>query len=218
MYDDAKGAFMRWLTYHTLSCCVLIVAIGRCPVAIGADDAHPTKELLGKRCGFLSMATVMGTLHVPVDYRILESAIPDHPEGSSLQELAVAATQLGLACEKVRVPDALPRIVTGRTCAILPIQSPQGEKHFVVLVATEPTRLAIVDYPNGLFFVEESTLRSKRGWDGNALLIAKNPADVAAMMKSPMGVWFWLVIAGVSTTSAGVLVFRHWRRQHAAPT
>lgn len=206
---------MRSWKTRTLSGLLLIATIGQCLVAIRAEDAHPTKEVLGKRCGFLSMATVMGALHLPVDYRVLESAIPDHPNGSSLQELAEAATKLGLASDAVHVPGTLPRVVTGRTCAILPTQTSQGEKHFVVLVATEPARLAIVDYPNGLFFVEESTLRSKHGWDGNVLLIARTQADVAAMTKAPMGVWFGMVVAGVSATCGGVLVFRHWRRRHA---
>ena len=189
----------------------IIVWLTWSAVALGDNPQKPQTSPFGKRCGFLCMATVCGALGEPLKYQELAQRLPDSDTGSSFDELSQASLAIGFSSRSVRYSGALPDLVPGETCAILPIRGRTGEAHFVVVVNSSQGIASVVDFPNGMIRLTDQSLRKDYAWDGTALLIAKSSQQLDRLTHPPSRIWLWT--AGSGLCFAVVLLSHLFRKR-----
>jgi hypothetical protein len=126
--------------------------ISRVPRSWLAPEVLQTAEL---DCGPAALKSVLDGLGVPTRYDRLLQASPVGVEGASVDALEQTARDLGLHAEQLLIP---PDHLLSRAAPLLPaivvLQMPDGNKHFVVAWRLGGRKLQVMDPATGGGWVE----------------------------------------------------------------
>lgn len=154
-------------------------------------------------CGVNSLYVAARLRGVDVAYEDLVERVPRTEHGSSLADVANAASALGLQGRTVKgAPDALRTLSYPVIAHLQSAESATG--HFVVILDEEDGRLLVVDGTTAdMRFVQREAFL--RDWTGYLVVFEPSPTLWATRVA--------LLVA----TAAGFPVFFWWRRRHTRP-
>jgi prepilin-type N-terminal cleavage/methylation domain-containing protein len=146
------------------------------PSDLPSDDIVP-------RCGQVALWTCLAAMSDHMSLGQIEEVLPVTKDGVSLFELQLTAQRLGFRTAALQWNDQLPATLA-QAPAILPIRHPLGGPHFVAVIERREDRVLVVDFPDRGAWTTESVLRTRAGWNGFALHVARSDRDLAALSSS----------------------------------
>ncbi len=173
---------------NLLLVCLLVVSTGGITVAADENSQEPTRstpiksQKSGPYCGLNCLYTAMKLTNREVDFRKLVKPeyIGSH-KGSSLAELKKAAEDNGLYAVSVgkltsRVLQSCPHPVI---LHVKPGTTSKIYDHYELFLGTNSGQARLFDPPNPISLVPFRELIPR--WDGNGLIVAAEPIDLAAI-------------------------------------
>lgn len=170
---------------------------------LGASLGSPNVGV--NRCGPHALFLCAAATGRPITGEQLEVALPSTGKESSLEELRLAAEELGFAAEGVRWRSRMPAFQPGRTAAIIPVANGDGRRHFVAVVESRGRDVRIIDFPNPPRWVVESDLRARAGWDGTALVIGEDLDAVEEIARVESAGPLWTAVAAAVLFAIGLV-------------
>jgi len=161
-------------------------------------------------CGPISLALAAEMAGVKADVQHIANWVSLSKKGTSLADLAAAASKLGLRAEgfELRSPDQLVRLgKTSRAIALL-FQEESEEGHFCVVWPADKTGLWVAEYPKPVRRVLPMDLRGKMDL---RVLVIRRPGDPGPFAGLALGYWLFPA-AFLSSVLLSFLFFR-LRRQ-----
>ena len=113
-------------------------------------------------CGPAALKCVLEGFGIPVSYGRLREACQTEVDGTSIDTLDTATTQLGLEAEQVMVPeDHLLLDETQSLPAIVVVRTPNGSTHFVVVWRRWCRFIQVMDPSRGRLWIGDKGLRAE---------------------------------------------------------
>jgi len=137
------------------------------------------------RCGQVALWTCAASLGEDTTLSQIEALLPIEDGGVSLAQLEYTAKQLGLFARAIQWTSQLPEDFDSAP-AIIRVENPLLGPHFVAVVGRQQDHVLVIDFPRRGVWVTETDLREQGGWDGLALHIALNNAQLTCL-DSPSG-------------------------------
>lgn len=135
-------------------------------------------ETAGNRCGPYALFACFAATGIEADFDAVDGAFPDRSRPASLADIKLAAARFGLRAEGVRWR-AAPPVFDGGVAAIIPVDGPNGRRHFIALIQSRGDRVLVVNYPASPAWVPVTRLREEAAWDGTALVLARDELGLA---------------------------------------
>jgi ABC-type bacteriocin/lantibiotic exporter with double-glycine peptidase domain len=157
------------------------------------------------RCGPRSLTICGEALGVVESAARIETCLPPTGQPFSLKEIQQAARQLGLDTRAVQWTAAPADFTWGTAAAVLPIQRPGQSPHFVALLAVHGEAMTLLDDPHPPVVISATDLRTRWGWDGSALYIARDSAAWREVLpRSRTSGSLLLYVAGAGCLGVGL--------------
>ncbi len=131
----------------------------------------------GDRCGVYALSMAVASLGQRVDFGSLSVSITTTGTGATLSQLKQAAIDLGIPAEGYATEE-IPRIRRGSAAAIVRLQPPRHDWHFVTVAESTDRFVKIIDFPAEPFWISKETLKEDLRWDGNILILGDRRSGV----------------------------------------
>jgi len=166
------------------------------------------------RCGAHALTTCLRFIDIDAATAQVDALAGGRGDQTSLLDLQRAAEQLSAKTTALRWSRPIPGEALINAPAVLPIRFHNGLRHFVAAVDCQSGRYLTADFPHGWQWMTDKELRTKFGWDGTALHVARDPADIVALRTVGRSQPWWLAIGIVSALAGCALMLhpRSWRR------
>ncbi len=149
------------------------------------------------RCGARCLLVAARAIGRDTRLEEVDQLLPDFESHASVSELEAAAHQLGLVTSAMHWEMRLPTL--RNSVAILPIAGRDGARHFVVALKSDGEHVLLLDFPHEPGWLRTSELVSRWHWDGNAMHLAANSADLSELQPSSGRGWIrtWIVALAI---------------------
>ncbi len=164
---------MTFLLKRYLTVGLLWLSTG--PVTLADLERQVSGE---NQCGPFALHLCCHALAAGRAYSELQEVLPPTGEEYSLAELSMACTDLGLQSRGMRWTAGIPAFKPWTSAAIIPIAIPSGRFHYVVMLASTGDQVLVGDIPGQPVWISVTELRERWKWDGTALHIAKDEAEL----------------------------------------
>lgn len=158
------------------------------------------------RCGANALTSCLRFVGIDAKIGQVDGLAGERGDQTSLLDLQRAAGQLSAKTVSLRWSRAIPGNALSRAPAVVPIRFSTSLRHFVAIVDCQSGRYLTADFPHGWQWMPDEELRTKFGWDGTALHVARHPADIAALQSVGRGRTWWLLVALMALASGCVLL------------
>ena len=173
------------IVYRMMVCCFATLCIihGNARSVIAQAIAQPTatlNEAFRNYCGIYCVYLASRLQHLPVKFsELVDNRYVGSPQGSSLKELADAATNLGLENNPYTFT-TVDYIRSHSKRAILHVKSgPESIKadHWVLFVGEQTSELALIFDPSSMKLVSVPWLELVARWDRTALVFSEGTSS-----------------------------------------
>ncbi len=149
---------------------VVLVIVAICMDSTSRGDAYGFRD----RCGPNAVEIVARSLLFAVE----QPKVASHSEKSSLGDLRATARSIGLAAEYANWNIQTPEFRFGKCGAVIAVSTSAGQNHFVAVLENRRGQFLIADFPSTPYWIDATVLKSRGGWNGVALVVAKSTGDI----------------------------------------